>query len=240
MDTASAIFVALNADQLNAGSAAPPTAVPNNTCRVTRQMVTVSTSGSGVPTYTLLSAGSLTLNGPNVVNAPLSVETLLNARVGGVTVVNGAVLAAGTYTITGAGGRDVGPFQASIPMSQPLSVTSTVPSSLQRSQDLTLAWAGGGTDPVVITGFSSVAAPGSTPGNPVLDLGIFTCVTTGDRQGFTVPTSVLQQLPAANGSITISSNNATINFTAPMVAGGNLDYGYFTTGFSNRFTVSYR
>jgi hypothetical protein len=175
-----------------------------------------------------------------VVNAPISVETLLNAKVNGVTVVDGAVLAAGTYAVTGAGGKDVGPFRASIALSQPLLVTSTVPNPVPRSQDLTLSWTGGGTDQVTISGSSSVAAPGSTPSQPIIDSGVFTCVTTGDKGTFTVPTAILQQLPAANGSVTVSSNSKTVDFTAPLIAGGNLDFGYFSTGFSSRFAVAFK
>ena len=235
VDTAGAIFVALNTDELTAATPGTTTPVPNNSCVVTRQTLTVATTGPPLPAFSLLGTGTLTLNGPNISNATISTETLLNAKVNGVTVVNGAVLAAGTYTVTGAGGKDVGPFTASIVLSQPLVVTSTVPSTIPRSQDFTLSWNGGGTEAVIITGASSVAAPGSTPASPIVDSGVFKCMTTGDKRTFTVPASILGQLPAAKGSITVSSNNQNINFTAPLTAGGNLDSGYFSTGFSSRF-----
>ena len=239
VDTASVIFVALNADDLNAGTSAAPTKVPDNSCIVTRQIITVPTGAAKTPAFSLLGPGNVVLNGPNVVNAPISVETLLNAKVNGVTVVNGAVLAAGTYTITGPGGKDVGPFQASIDLSQPLTVTSTVPGTIPRGQDFVISWTGGGTDQVTITGGSSLAAPGNTAAHPIIDSGSFTCVTTGDKGTFTVPASILEQLPAAKGSINVSSNNKMTTFTAPLVAGGNIDYGYFATGFQNRFRVAF-
>jgi len=241
VDTASAIFVALNADELNAGTPAASTPLANNSCTVTRQIVTVPTTGSpNIPSFTILGAGNLVLNGPNVSNAPISIETLLNAKVNGVTVVNGAVLAAGSYTITGPGGKDVGPFQATIMMSQPLLVASTIPNPIPRTQDFTIKWTGGGTDTVTISGSASVAAPGSTPANVMVDSGVFRCLTTGDKGTFTVPGSILQQLPAGKGSLTLSSNNKMTTFTAPLVAGGNLDYGYFYAGFQNRFSTAYQ
>ncbi|HYM12403.1 MAG TPA: hypothetical protein VEU62_16825 [Bryobacterales bacterium] len=240
VDTAAAIFVSLDPDQLQAGT--PPssaTKVPNNSCIVTRQTFTPPTSVPPLPAFKLLGPGNVVLNGPNVVNAPLSIETLLNGKVNGVTVVNGAVLTAGTYTVTGPGGKDVGPFQASITLSQPLVVTSAVPNPVPRSKDLTISWTGGGTEQVTITGGSSVPAPGSAPGHPIIDSTQFTCVTTGDKGTFTVPASILQQLPAAKGSITISSNYKMTTFTAPLVAGGNLDYGFFYTGFQSRFSTAF-
>jgi uncharacterized protein (TIGR03437 family) len=233
VDTAGAIFVSVNTGELTGVTPAPTTPVPNNSCVVTRQILTVTIPTTVLPEFS--PCAGATLNGPNVSNATLSTATTLNARVNGVTVVNGGVLAAGSYTVTGAGGKDVGPFKTSITLSQPLVVTSTVPTTIPRSQDLTLSWTGGGTDAVIISGASSVAAPGSTAANPIVDSGTFTCMTTGDKRTFTIPASILGQLPAARGSITVSSNSQNISFTAPLTAGGNLDAGYFSTGFSSRF-----
>jgi hypothetical protein len=233
VDTASAIFVSLNPDQLSAGTAASPTKIPNNSCVATHQIITVSTGNANIPAFKLLGPGNVLLNGPNISNALLSIETILNGKVNGVTVVNGAVLTASTYTVTG--GKDVGPFQASIQMPEPLVVTSAIPNPVPRSQDLVISWTGGGTEQVTISGGANVAAPGSTPANPIVDSTQFTCVTTGDKGTFTVPASILQQLHAAKGSITISSNYKMTTFTAPLVAGGNIDYGFFYTGFQNRF-----
>ena len=160
VDTAGAIFVSVNTGELTGVTPEPTAPAPNNSCVVTRQILTVTIPTTVLPAFSLLAPGTLTLNGPNVSNATISTATTLNARVNGVTVVNGGVLAAGTYTVTGAGGKDVGPFKASITLSQPLVVSSTVPGTIPRSQDLTLSWNGGGTDAVIITGSSSVAAPG--------------------------------------------------------------------------------
>ena len=73
----------------------------------------------------------------------------------GVTVVNGGVLAAGTYTVTGAGGKDVGPFKPHHSVAA-AGGHQHGPRHDSTSQDLTLSWNGGGTDAVTITGSSSV------------------------------------------------------------------------------------
>jgi hypothetical protein len=78
----------------------------------------------------------------------------------------GAFLTPGDYTMSGPGGKDVGPFQATIRMSQPLVVTSKITTPIARSQSLTISWSGGGTDVVEISGSSAVAAacaPGDRP-----------------------------------------------------------------------------
>ena len=238
VDVASQEFVALDADGLSIGTAGTPVTIPNNSCVVARQTVTVATGTATPINYKLLDAGIVLLNGPNVVNVPLSAETLLNGQVGGVTVVGGGVLAAGTYTVNGMGGNDVGKFQTSITIPQPLVVTGTIGKSISRSADLPIAWTGGGTLPVTITATSAAAIAGTNPQQ--IDSGVVTCVTTADKGGFTIPTGMLQQLPAANGAVTIVSDSAAISFTAPLVAGGNVDVAQIGAGFQSRFTATYQ
>ncbi len=242
VDAASVEFVGLNADALNAAApaSAAPVTVPNNSCVATRQIVTVPTSAAAPIAFTLLDAGKVVLNGPNTTNVPISVQTLLNGQVAGVTVVAGAVLTAGIYTVTGSGGKDVGPFQATTTLVQPLVVTGMIGKSISRSADLPIAWTGGGAQTVTITAAAALAAPGSTPANPIEDSGIVTCVTTADKGGFTIPTAMLQKLPAANGSVTVVSNGATLNFTAPLVAGGNVDFTNIGSGFQSRFSATFQ
>jgi uncharacterized protein (TIGR03437 family) len=239
VDAASVEFLALDADQLNAGTPAAQATVPNNSCIATRQIVQ-TTGASASIAFKLLDAGKVVLNGPDIVNVPLSAETILNGQVAGVTVIAGAVYTAGTYTITGPGGKDVGQFQTTTTLVQPLTVTGTIGKDISRGSDLPIAWTGGGTQTVTITASAAVAAPGSTPSSPITDSGVVTCVTTADKGGFTIPTAMLQQLPAANGAVTIVSNAPVTNFTAPLVAGGNLDLGYLNSGFQSRFSAIYQ
>lgn len=178
------------------------------------------------------------LNGPNIVNVPLSAETILNGQVAGVTVIAGAVYTAGTYTITGQGGKDVGPFQTGIALVQPLVVTGTIGKSISRSADLPIAWTGGGNQTVTITAAAAAAIAGTNPQQ--IDSGVVTCVTTADKAGFTIPTAMLQQLPAANGSVTLVSNANDVTFTAPLVAGGNVDIANLGAEFQSRFSATYQ
>jgi hypothetical protein len=241
VDVASAEFISLNVDQLTADTTTTAqTPIPNNSCVATRQIVTLPAGTGGTFTFALLDAGNVLLNGPNIVNVPLGVQTILNGQVGGVTVVAGAVYTAGTYTVTGQGGKDVGQFQATVTMPQPLVITGTIGKAISLSADLPIAWTGGGTQVVNITAASAVAAPGSTPTNPITDSGVVNCVTTADKGGFTIPAAMLQKLPAANGNVTIVSNGNTVNFTAPLVAGGNLDVAQFSFGFQSRFSATYK
>jgi uncharacterized protein (TIGR03437 family) len=238
VDVASEEFLSVNADGLNAGTGAAPVIVPNNSCVVARQTFAQPTGAASPIAFTLLDPGKVLLNGTNIVNVPLSTETILNGQVAGVTVIAGAVYTAGTYTITGQGGKDVGPFQATIQLVQPLTVTGTIGKSISRSADLPIAWTGGGNQPVTITATSAAAVPGTTP--PMIDSGVVTCVTTADRGGFTIPTGMLQQLPAANGAVTLVSDAPVVTFTAPLVAGGNLDIANLSAGFQSRFSATYK
>jgi uncharacterized protein (TIGR03437 family) len=242
VDVASQEFIALDADGLNTGTASttPPVTIANNTCVVARQIFTQAT-GTGTQTpinFKLLDAGIVLLNGPNVVNVPLSAQTILNGQVGGVTVIAGGVYTAGTYTVNGLGGNDIGKFQTSITIPQPLVVIGTIGKNISRSVDLPIAWTGGGTLTVTITAASSAVVPGSSP--QMIDSGVVTCVTTADKGGFTIPTGMLQQLPAANGSVTIVSSSADVSFTAPLVAGGNVDIANLGAGFQSRFTATWQ
>ncbi len=47
-------------------------------------------------------------------------------------------------------------------------------------------------------------------------------------------------MPVGNGNVRLSSNYAMSTFTAPLVSGGNLDFGYFYTGFQNSFNPDFK
>ncbi|HEY1337882.1 MAG TPA: hypothetical protein VGF59_10255 [Bryobacteraceae bacterium] len=241
LDDAGAFFVSLNPDEITPASIGQTTAPLTSGCTVTRRILVQTTPGPVViPQFSLLGPGQLRLTGPNVINAPISTVTLLTGNISGVTASSGAVLAGGTYTVTGPGGKDVGPFTATIQMAPPLIVTGGVGTEIDRSQPLAITWTGGGTSQVTIAGGASVQLPGSVPGNRQFDSGTFQCITTADKGSFTVPASILQQLPATSGNLTLTSNYNISNFNAPLVAGGNLDYGVFYTGFTNSFNPTYK
>ena len=238
VDVASEEFVSVSADGLNAGTGSTPVTIPNNTCVVNRQTFAQPTGAATPIAFSLLDAGKVLLSGPNILNVPISTQTILNGQVAGITVIAGAVYTAGTYTITGQGGKDVGPFQARIPMVQPLVVSGTIGKLISRSVDLPISWIGGGNQTVTITATASAAIPGTNP--LMIDSGVVTCVTTAEGGDFTIPTAMLRQLPAANGAVTLVSNSTTVNFTAPLVAGGNLDVANLSAGFQSRFSATWQ
>jgi len=137
---------------------------------------------------------------------------------------------AGTYTVTGAGGKDVKNFSTSITLGSPLEITGGLPSNIVRGNGLTLNWTGGNaSDPVQIFGSSSTSS--GTGANTVTDTWSFFCNTTAGQKTFTVPSSVLTQLPATTGNnqgfIAVSSSPAPSTFTAGLTAGGSIDQGTF-------------
>src|ERR1019366_8355149 len=136
-------------------------------------------------------------------------------------------LVAGTYTLSGAGGKDVGSFSTSLTLGSPLIITGGLPSTVVRSAGVPLNWTGGNaSDEVVIVGLSENTT-GS--GSSAVTTGAeFICMTTAGKGGFTVPASILTQLPAsAPGILELSSGNNSTSFTAPLKAGGSIDVGYF-------------
>ena len=160
-----------------------------------------------LPTY--LSAGStLSVSGPNgsktgAAIATGSFEDLISA-------VPGSYLATGAYTVTnGSGGSSVTAFSWGLTL--PAQVVPTIPSSVTRSQDLTLTWTGGAQFPVVtIIGYNGVVA--TSPINSYVE---FLCTATGSAGQFTIPSVILNLLPPAGFG---NSTTAGVNLQVAGVA----------------------
>ena len=96
----------------------------------------------------------------------------------------------GTFTIKGPGGKDVGPFQATITLGTPVAWTNRDQLSVvNRSQDLTFKWSGGDSSKLVM-----LAGVGTNQATQAL-AGFF-CFVPSAPGSFTVPSSVLGNLPA--------------------------------------------
>jgi uncharacterized protein (TIGR03437 family) len=186
----------------------------NGACYVTHSTSTASATAVPLTNYINLDAGNLTLNGPagsSISNLAFSEDTksflysLILATTGLPAGAGGGTgtIVAGQYTVTGNGGKDVGAFNASITVGSPLTITGGLPTTVNRSAGLPLSWTGGNSsDLVEIVGSSSTTSGSGL--NTVTDVWSFVCTTTAGTGGFTVPSSILQQLPAAalaaNGS----------------------------------------
>ena len=207
-----------------------------------------SISGSSdvsVPQTIGLDAGAVTLSGPsgsNLSNAPFTQDAKSNAYsmilgAEGIPIPGGsnARIVPGTYTVNGAGGKDVGRFSASVNIGSPLTIAGGLPSVVNRSAGLTLNWTGGNSsDPVQIYGSSSAFR--GTGLNQTSETWAFICRTTAGAGTFTVPPSILTQLPPVSASAITNDTGAGLlqvssgviaNFTAPLVAGGNVDAASF-------------
>jgi uncharacterized protein (TIGR03437 family) len=237
LDSISGAFSQITGFQLGAAATANPTVgQQSGSCMVIPFTTAGSTSGvSAGGKLTSLDAGTITINGPtgsSLTNQALTEDASYDYSYTsyeglGITGQASFSLVAGTYTLSGAGGKDVGAFSTSLTLGSPLTITGGLPSTVIRSAGLPLNWTGGNTsDVVVIVGLSETST--GTGSSAVTTGAEFICTTTAGQGGFTVPASILTQLPASTtGILEMSSGNNTASFTASLKAGGSIDVGYF-------------
>jgi hypothetical protein len=242
-------FTKLTGFQLSSAAQANVNVIQQGSCQIIQ-----STSGSGAVSggsLTYLDAGNVTVNGPagsNLTNSALKESTDFSYSLSsteGFAIPGQAnfSLPAGTYSLTGAGGNDVGTFNTSISVGSPLTVTGGLPTSVTRSNSLTLNWTGGNSsDLVEIVGGSSTSTGTGT--NVTTTSTTFICLTTAGQKTFTVPASILQQLPATTGTNTgileVASGTVGSNFTASLKAGGSIDAGTFSSFVGTGATVTWQ
>lgn len=212
-------------------------ASPSGQCIVTSS--STSTTNVALASGTNLDAGAVALTGPSgsgISNLALQEDTTnaysVNIGTEGISIPglqnNGTVIA-GQYTLKGNGGKDVGSFNATTTLGTPLAVTGGVPSTVTRANGMTLNWTGGNAGDLVLIAGSSTGSTGPSVS--------FTCTTTAGKGTFTVPASVLNQLPVSavssggpSGYVFVESGTSPTNnngtFTAPLTAGGNVN-AYF-------------
>lgn len=149
-------------------------------------------------TYTSLDAGaSIGVTGPaGSRSAPRSrnstnqIEYSVNLGPGD----PGNYLDAGRYTITGPGGPDVGSFSGSLDVSPELQWTNrTSVTTVDRTQPLNITWSGGEPSTFVTIQGTSIVIQGTTASATS-----FTCYARNQDRQFTVPVSILSQLPASS------------------------------------------
>lgn len=138
-------------------------------------------------------------------------------------------LEAGSYTVTGPGGADVGAFTTNLTISAPLTwVNRDEISDIDRASGVTVNWSGGNPDNyATITGISV--------GDGVA--GMFSCTEKVSAGTFTVPSVVLLSLPpggALGGTLGLNTG-AMARFTAD-----GIDVGMLSSSVSSTKNVAYK
>jgi hypothetical protein len=149
--------------------------------------------------------------------------------------------------VAGAGGADVGAFSASVTLPGDFAWTdqSAIANPIPRASPLTVTWTGGEGGLVIILGAALTRTAGTGFNATFSALG-FTCTAAASAGSFTVPSNILQQLPAVSGDATgatfgllsvfavpdFSKGQGT--FTAPLTGGGTTDLGVL--GYEVAFT----
>ena len=216
-------------------------------CFLVHRAGTADQLGFGLPPAQTLDAGAqLTLNGPNASNMALPRQsgdtyfaTLYSTGIAGVGAVGTSpILTAGTYTMAGTGGADVGAFSTSIALPGDFAWTNegSIANPIPRNTPLAVTWTGNAGGLVVILGAALTRTAGTGIGSTYSALG-FNCVAQASANSFTVPANILQQLPAVSGSATNSTfgmlsvfavpdmSKGQGTFTVPLTAGDTLDVG---------------
>jgi uncharacterized protein (TIGR03437 family) len=188
----------------------------------------------------LLDAGAqLSLTGQNAANTAIPREsdgiykaTLYDSGTLGFGATGNPTLTQGSYTIAGTGGADIAAFTGKMNFRADLVWTNidAIADPIPRSTALTVQWTGGGTGLVTITGAAVNAVAGTST--------VFICTAPASAGAFTVPVSVLQQMPVislSEGSAATLALMAISDtskgqglFTAPLTVGGTTDLAFFT------------
>jgi uncharacterized protein (TIGR03437 family) len=164
------------------------------------------TVAGGAPTPVGLNAGSITLTPPVGPAIPLPIQLGIKGEYGA-TLAAGIPSSGGTFTFTGSGGADVGPFTAMVTMSNPLFnwTNQSAAATVDRTQGLTYTWTGGLPGTYVLLGGVSTGS-GVTAG--------FSCRVPVEAGQFTVPSYILLGMPAGSGGTSIQQHDADSTFSA--------------------------
>jgi hypothetical protein len=193
--------------------------------------VTPASPPLGPDTY--LDAGTVTVSGPNLpsgTNIPVS-HTKMGPSYD-LRAATGTTLAlGGTYTITGSGGTQIGPFSASATLPNSFTVTNfDAITSINRANGVTVNWTGSGFDTVGIgiTGQSLTTSETVT----------VSCIVPGSLGTFSIPQGALAMLfPTQVSTLTVTATSApnpgttapfrsTLQTLVPsLVGGGQVNYG---------------
>ena len=228
-DSIGGSFTQINGFQM-AAAGPTPAGINYGSCQVFH---IIGTNTVSVSQSTDLDAGTVTLTGPagtNLTNQNIPEDAnSYSYQIGTEGVTTTGSILQGTYTLTGAGGTDVGPFNTSITIGPPLTLISPLPTLVTESAGWTVNWQGGNSSDVVYIIGASYTSSG-TVDNQITNTTEFICTTTAGQQTFTVPASILTQLPipppaqvagTPNGYLEVVSGAKVTNFNATLKADGS-------------------
>lgn len=186
----------------------------------------------------LLDAGNIAISGPNLAPGTTLTEFSVPTGPSGPTYfldpTAGTPTLGGTYTLTGSGGTQVGPFSgvsATLPSSFAVTNWSAL-TQINRAGPLTLSWTGSGFTQVGI-----MASGQTVTGTSIHNVAI-SCSVAASLGTFSVPVGALALLPVTGtGSLSVAVGSAidgapggpttSQNLTPNLVGGGKVTYGNF-------------
>lgn len=205
--------------------------------------------GFSVPDFSLIGGTELKAGASvNISGTNGNSQGVLRLDTGGYLGVFFNTLGAGTWTLSGSGGPDVGAFSAKTDLPQDLIWTNAGNLSNVPRSDITITWTGGNT-----TSNSLVTVFGTNvvinPTDPSKSRGKeFFCNAPASAGRFVVPVSIISQLPSSSvdagagevavGTLGINAGGGS-TFSAPLTSGGTTDGGFFSYGEAHTLPVKY-
>jgi uncharacterized protein (TIGR03437 family) len=194
---------------------------PSGTCYVLNDLNLDISQEAGHFVRPIDAGPSLSLSGPNG-NKVLAKTVASDEPTDYFLSIGAGYFSPGTYTVTGTGGADVGPFTVSLTIpAVPIWTNQANLVSVTRANGLTVTWSVGTSQVITITGTSFTDANQTTGAS-------FSCRAAGGAGTFTVPPGVLLALPAVeaspNGAITFQAGPPPVNFTANGLTLASMDF----------------
>ena len=178
--------------------------------------------GLPFPFQAVLDPGTIQVTGPA---GNVTLET--NGGASFANFPSGSLLNPGTYTFSGASGKDIGAFQVKLPSPTAIALASTNFQSIDRTQGLVLQWTGGAPEGDVM-----VNAVGSSPNGGSLNI---YCHAPASGGQLTIPPSTLLAFLPGPGKLVITTG------TAPqIVSASGVDLGLATAVVTYELPASFK
>ena len=217
-----------------------------SSCTVFTFKGTTATAPTVTNLVNLDAGAALTVSGPGGTKSLPKLSGSYSATLGGGTSIPGIpstnaplYLSKGTYTVTGPGGTDVGPFTATLNIPDPLVWSNFADvNTVNRANGLPVTWTSG--DPsgnVYIIGYSITGSANTSVGAE------FVCIERNSAGRFTVPSAVLLSLPATSTDFTAGVGAGALiveGSTAGSFKAPGLDLGGISSTSATFKTVSFQ